>query len=437
MADEDTNLLQTPAPDWYTAAVQHQRRWGSPAAADQIADIITKTMQIPLDAAMQGPRFMQRYMEGNVAPEDAGPEAFRTALGLVGGASPFAVRGAVGAAGGKATAVDMDLFMQQLEDHLTGKPAAPVGSAPGSYVPTKPKVSLSPGVDKFEQIPYPYSSSEWNSLKEKSTSLNPAAPPYWNKKHNWTLEDGKKLSEDSPELNDAWRESGSPGEQLPASRTVSGNPLERAKQLGYTTEVYRGMKSPHEGRGAESQGYSEFYTAAHPDVAGLYAGVPEKYTKSGRIPDHTLPEGANVMPLRLNTSNYHEVDAQHSTWTDDGGLLMLEALRQAKKHDKDGVIVRNIYDEPAGDTTKLGHSTDVYIPLKGSTVRSKFADFDPSRIHLNNLLAGLGGVAVASGVAHTVIHGADNRLHSIHPMPEGFDPFEGGTEQGDHLNVLL
>src|ERR1700722_16496671 len=245
--DQSSNLLQTPAPDWYTAAVEHQRRWGSPAAADQIADIITKTMQIPLDAAMQGPRFMQRYMEGNVAPEDAGPEAFRTALGLVGGASPFAVRGAVGAAGGKAGLSDIDTFMQQLEGELLGQTKKGITwgteSAPGNYVPSKPKVSLSPGVDKFEQKPFDFSDAIKDILKEKSTSLNPAAPPYWNKKHNWTLDDGKKLLEDRSELNDAWRESGSPGEQFqqPTWDKVESDKwaLDTGKKLSELNDAWR------------------------------------------------------------------------------------------------------------------------------------------------------------------------------------------------------
>lgn len=86
-------------------AAEHQQRWGMPPASEQIPGIISRTAQVPVDAAMMGPRLMGDVAAGRVDPlssEGIG-RSTDVALSLLGGGAMGAERGAIGAMGGKMT----------------------------------------------------------------------------------------------------------------------------------------------------------------------------------------------------------------------------------------------------------------------------------------------------------------------------------------------
>lgn len=148
-----------------------------------------------------------------------------------------------------------------------------------------------------------------------------------------------------------------------------------AKQAGFDTPTFHGSAKPLSGSKIEGR---SFYSTTNPELANKYA------------------DDKVITPLVLNTKNYHTVDAGQSTWAGNGGIVMDKAIRHAIETGKDGVIVRNIYDEPLGATRELPPQ-DVYISLNHATVRSWFAKFDPAKMHLNDLLASGLAVAVPAG----------------------------------------
>ncbi len=220
-------------------------------------------------------------------------------------------------------------------------------------------------------------------------------------------------------------------EALPKAREfIPQAERERRAQLGgFTEDVFHGTKyDPFTNPQLDTRagGYSGFFTAKQPELADMYAGTPAKVanrevTPTAEYGESVTPQ-SQVIPMKLKIDNYHSVDAGGSLWAGPGGDIMSHAIKQALKEKKDGVIVRNIYDEPAGDTTHLGAPKDVYIVLKGNTARSRYADFDPSKFHLNDLLASGAAIAAPAGLATQLFRGQDGSLHSVHPVDH--DPFK-------------
>jgi hypothetical protein len=162
---------------------------------------------------------------------------------------------------------------------------------------------------------------------------------------------------------------------------LNQTPLQRAVEHGYTTPTFHGARQGLEGTSLHID--KDFYSSTSPELASEYAN-----TSYG-----------SVTPLLLNTKNYHVVDARGEVWAGKGIKIMHDAIDHAINTGKDGVIVRNIYDEPAGHTKELGEPKDVYISLNKATVRSWFAQFDPAKMHLNDLLASGLAIAVPAGAA--------------------------------------
>lgn len=461
------------------AAIEHQRRWGMGGVAEQLASVAAKTGEFAWNALppVMGAKWMAEHAGDDprvVEQQSAAYGAAPVALSLFGTGALGATRNSLGAVGGKPP-VPYDALKEELNQLMKSKPpakgsvtdtawsdfvashklAAKEKGKPSPYFPEKTeKVPLVAPPIKVLKAPYGESYDivhpETGNLVSPAWSSPTAAKNYWEKVHSdphfaKKYAEAGKAEEIGVQGKQSWLDDlkniekiqGKRAEQAvpPLNPLLPGSPLDRAAQLGYTTDVYHGGKGPWSGKGIMEPGssaYTEFYTAKHPEVADLYAGTPVEYAKGRKTPGSSkeaensqFTSGSYVLPLRLKTSNFHEVDAEGATWSEAGGARMRKAISYAKENGHDGVIVRNIYDEPEGGSQYLGHPTDVYIPLKGNVVRSRFANFDPSKIHLNDLLASLGGVAVASGVAHSVVHGDDDKLHSVHRMPEGFDPFTG------------
>jgi len=183
---------------------------------------------------------------------------------------------------------------------------------------------------------------------------------------------------------------------------------QRAKDLGYTTDTVHGTRSLDEPYLYTSTGHpdsspwpthatSNFYSSNSPKLADMYAWSawrhPDQFQAKGYgnpNPAQTLAgvhvDNSRHIPLKLKTDNYHSFDAAGQSWTAANHI----AIAEAKALGKDGVIIKNVWDEPQGSKV-LESPNDVYITFNPSTARSPFAKFDPAKKDMNNLLAGLAG----------------------------------------------
>lgn len=201
----------------------------------------------------------------------------------------------------------------------------------------------------------------------------------------------------TPQLRDAalnkgfslFADSGKAGAPLAALSRVEHNPFalgELEKQHGvkltpvenpFTTDAYHG--SPNAFRGTEIApssrwtGNSEFYSTPNPDLANEYAAATWYGGKQ------KLQRSENVTPLKLDTKDYHTVDAKGKYWHEINDQAIFDANQMGKK----GVIVKDVYDGANKPNT-------IYITLDPSTVRSKFAKFDPQHFHESGLLKASG-----------------------------------------------
>lgn len=152
----------------------------------------------------------------------------------------------------------------------------------------------------------------------------------------------------------------------------------------YQTPTFHGTHSPFEGNTVSG---GEFFSTPNPKLSELYAGDAPVF-------DNYVPQ---MLPLRLDTSKYHSVNAGGQTWDQINRF----AVNEARARKAPGVEIRNVLDEPQSGShsdykEKLPPQT-VYITLDPSTVRSDKAQFDPSKFHLNDLLAALGLGLLAPG----------------------------------------
>lgn len=203
---------------------------------------------------------------------------------------------------------------------------------------------------------------------------------------------------------------------------------EWARRGGFTTPAYHGSRSGFED--TELRLDPHFYSSNNPNLANMYstAGMlgenvvkhgPEAIESvaaaKGGVPQSSYNKPASV-PLLLNTNNYHTVDAGGMTWeratsgTDWGSWM-----REAREKDAEGLVIHNLHDEPEGSTKHLSEPSTVYVTLpKGSsTVRSKFAKFDPAKWKLDDLLASGLAVSVPAGAAAHQLLWHNGRLHAI------------------------
>lgn len=173
---------------------------------------------------------------------------------------------------------------------------------------------------------------------------------------------------------------GNMGNALEAARLEELARQQRAIDLGFTQDAYHG--SPREFKGEVvkpsvdqilDDPTKRFVSAENPELSDLYAKDYEK--------DKYL-KGANQLPLKLNTEDYLIYDAKGKQWD----KVNSKAIAEAKIKDKKGVRIENVLDQP-GNEKDLGPQT-VFISLDPSTVRSKFAQFDPAKKDESGLLLG-------------------------------------------------
>lgn len=169
----------------------------------------------------------------------------------------------------------------------------------------------------------------------------------------------------------------------------------------YTEPAYRGM-TLHQGDMANPvfnfQKAPEMYSTANPMLADMYAGYLTQHPGI-KVPEGTFPHNAQVQPLLINTKDYHYYDAKGEIWQ----KANKEAIREAKKSGKKGVIVDNVWDEPES-TTALGRPNKIYItfPDGATTVKSRFAEkFDPSSPNIMHGIGTIGLGTAATGYVST------------------------------------
>jgi hypothetical protein len=119
------------------------RRWGMPSALSQLPGIISFAPKAAFDTAMIGPRLFGDVAEGRIDPTS--PEGVRrtvdAALTTLGFGALGAERGAIGMAGGAATAPSIKDALQAQHEALVAKIAA-----------GKPKVTLPTGPGEFSKL---------------------------------------------------------------------------------------------------------------------------------------------------------------------------------------------------------------------------------------------------------------------------------------------
>jgi hypothetical protein len=103
--------------------------------------------------------------------------------------------------------------------------------------------------------------------------------------------------------------------------------------------------------------------------------------------------GANIMPLRINTKDFHEWDYGGNLYDADH---MKEMIRQAKKDKAPGIKIENIKDQGYMGLGS-GKKTTTYVVLDLSRLRSRFAKFDPKNAKKKDLGAKNGGAQKADG----------------------------------------
>jgi hypothetical protein len=194
--------------------------------------------------------------------------------------------------------------------------------------------------------------------------------------------------------------------------TVKGDRLEvnapvspEAIAKGYTEPAYRGLKvypdkqtNPVFNFGESEE--SKMYSTASPMLADMYSEYLSHHP-GYKVPEGTFKEGAQVMPLYINTKDYHYYDAKGGHWSNENPKAIQQALDAKKK----GVVVDNVRDEPNSTTKLPPKKIFITFPSGAGTVKSRFAkNFDPSS---PNILHGIGSAAAIGTAAGYLTDEAD------------------------------
>src|SRR5882762_7030327 len=146
----------------------------------------------------------------------------------------------------------------------------------------------------------------------------------------------------------------------------------------YNTPAWKGLRL-HEGQEISSKydfekGHPEIYSSNSALLADMYTSYLSRHPAAEglgkHVPEETFVSGSTVMPLLINTKNYHVHDAKGKTWI----FEQPTAINEAKAKGAPGVVMHNVWDEP-NNTRVLKEPKTVYItfPEGAGTVKSRFA----------------------------------------------------------------
>lgn len=262
-----------------------------------------------------------------------------------------------------------------------------------------------PGTPEFDKHygykEEPYNPDNWE--QELTDLLKQGTPKGWNSLEDMAMEPyvappltaKEKLENQVKEIQNMLFNNSINEKAKAYLEAHKGNIPKEAIEKGYTEPAYRGL-TIHGGPGSEVNPTYNFgshlYSSNSPLLADMYAGYLSQHP-GWQVNPGTFSEGATVAPLLINTKNYHIYDAKGAHWQDANVV----AIKQARKEGKDGVIVKNVWDEP-NSTKALPSAATVYITFErgASTVKSRFAErFDKSSPNMMHMIPviGVGGAA--------------------------------------------
>jgi len=164
------------------------------------------------------------------------------------------------------------------------------------------------------------------------------------------------------------------------SRVVdaNGNPLivyHGTNEDFYAFDPYAEKKTQG---GERLRGTNAIFFSSSPELASAYAGVA-KSTLTGQSFAYPAESayGGNVMPVYLSMQNPMIVDAEGQMYTKVEPLI-----REAKKKGHDGVIFKNVADQPGAAGSLQVTTHDAYVVFKPEQIKSATGNrgtFDESR----------------------------------------------------------
>lgn len=191
----------------------------------------------------------------------------------------------------------------------------------------------------------------------------------------------------------------------------------RALKQGFDTDSFHGTPLSFRGdavqtfdskKSPELQG--QFYSADKPNLANQYTLSHISDTKLREYGIDPNNYNKQVLPLRLDTTEYHEFDAKGKNWNE----VNQKAIREAKNKGMKGVTVKNVIDNL--DDTINGEPATIHITFDPSTVRSRFAKFSPQNVGKSGLMlsdttipgAAIGSLSKAPMFYSAVEHAVNN-----------------------------
>lgn len=138
----------------------------------------------------------------------------------------------------------------------------------------------------------------------------------------------------------------------------------RASTDGAPRTVFHGTPADFTTFKTGEDGKGVYYFTSDADLASSYA--VERQTVGQRLSDNP-DAGPNVRPSYLALKNPLEVDGAGKNYLD----VTTDAINRAQAAGNDGVIVRNVMDQPNGSK---GKSSDVYVAFQPDQIRSAFSD---------------------------------------------------------------
>jgi len=211
-----------------------------------------------------------------------------------------------------------------------------------------------------------------------------------------------------------------------------GDPVLNARLDQYLFNNYD-LPMDHASRMARGDGKgfdADLYTGSHRDIRGvnrfdgeaeggagvLYSSDEARVANTYATPRFARDEGGQVLPLRGRVGGYREagytnpfpvagteaeigdwlrgLDAYNSRMAQDGvkSAVFEQRINAARNSGEPGVVFRQTVDDRIDSMMSM--PSDVHVTLDPTSLRSRFARFDPRLSHLRNLSAGLGGVGL-------------------------------------------
>lgn len=146
----------------------------------------------------------------------------------------------------------------------------------------------------------------------------------------------------------------------------NGNPLVVYHGTNEDFDVFDPYAEKKTQGGERLRGTNAIFFSSNPELASAYAGVA-KSTLTGQSFAYPAESayGGNVMPVYLSIQNPMIVDAEGQMYTKVEPLI-----REAKKKGHDGVIFKNVADQPGAAGSLQVTTHDAYVVFKKEQIKS-------------------------------------------------------------------